>query len=358
MPERIYKLQPDRTLHLRGFDGFGAAAALHSATKDSFKVSGVFRDAADFAVLVLYDADNFYDHPSIRHLPDFDFNGLTLSFDVHYSGLMTIDSPNYPTIDWPRLDYAPEDGESDYYCALSDHKTLVGGTYTKAEGRFTVINNGMLPGDRLQLWYLNNVFEYEVPSRVSCSYQFFASGADTVHTVTVNGHLYSYTEQPGDNSAAIALRLCQALQSSPDVFAAVGDGTSEEYGPAHQLNLWPKMDDGSSTVTVSSSVYPTPMVLGAIGPATVARALAKQIKEFNWTELNVSMPLETECDGPVITIRHRQAGVDGNAITMYATTSSERLTVAEKWVRFANGVSDMTWHVEIPSTAGVSVSCG
>src|SRR3954465_10153547 len=119
MPERIYKLQPDRTLHLRGFDGFGAAAALHSATKDSFKVSGVFRDAADFAVLVLYDADNIYDHPSIRYLPDFDFNELNLSFDVHYSGLMTIDSPNYPTIDWPRLDYATEDGKSDCYCALT-----------------------------------------------------------------------------------------------------------------------------------------------------------------------------------------------------------------------------------------------
>jgi len=53
MPERIYKLQPDRTLSLRGFDTFGAAAALHSATPDSFQVSGIFRDPADFAVLIL-----------------------------------------------------------------------------------------------------------------------------------------------------------------------------------------------------------------------------------------------------------------------------------------------------------------
>ena len=47
--ERIHKLQPDRTIQLRGFDHLGAAAAMHSATAQGFTVSGVFRDAADFA---------------------------------------------------------------------------------------------------------------------------------------------------------------------------------------------------------------------------------------------------------------------------------------------------------------------
>ncbi|HEU0142973.1 MAG TPA: hypothetical protein VFQ79_24850, partial [Bryobacteraceae bacterium] len=100
MPERIYKLQPDRTLALRGFDDLGAAAALHSATSNSFKVSGIFRDAADFAVLILYDADNFYEHPRIKYLPDFEFDGLTLEFDVRYTGLTPPDSTKYPTLDW------------------------------------------------------------------------------------------------------------------------------------------------------------------------------------------------------------------------------------------------------------------
>ena len=71
MTERIYKLQPNRTMALRGFDDLGAAAALHSATEDSFKVSGMFRDPADFAVLILYDADNFYEHPRLDYLPGF-----------------------------------------------------------------------------------------------------------------------------------------------------------------------------------------------------------------------------------------------------------------------------------------------
>ena len=56
--EQIAKLQPDRTLYLRGFTGVGSAAALYGASHTGFNVSGVFRDMADFCVLVLYDADN------------------------------------------------------------------------------------------------------------------------------------------------------------------------------------------------------------------------------------------------------------------------------------------------------------
>jgi hypothetical protein len=51
MPEQIYKLQPDRTLSLRGFDGFGAAAALHSATPSGFQVSGVLLGQTNIYVI-------------------------------------------------------------------------------------------------------------------------------------------------------------------------------------------------------------------------------------------------------------------------------------------------------------------
>ena len=84
--------------HERGFDDLGASAAIHAATANSFKVSGVFRDPADFAVLVLYDADNFYEHPRLKYLPDTNFDGLTLAFDVYYTGLMPLDSPKFATI--------------------------------------------------------------------------------------------------------------------------------------------------------------------------------------------------------------------------------------------------------------------
>src|SRR3954454_20864505 len=120
MSERIYKLQPNRTMALRGFDDLGAAAALHSATSNTFKVSGIFRDPADFAVLILYDADNFYEHPRLKYLPDFTFNGLTLSLDVQYSRLMPLDSPKFGTIAWPYLDFTGKD-ESTGAIRLSEY---------------------------------------------------------------------------------------------------------------------------------------------------------------------------------------------------------------------------------------------
>ncbi len=111
MPERIYKLQPDRTLYLRGFDTFAAAASIHNASPTGFQISGVFRDPADFAVAVLYDADNSFEHPSIRYLPDFNFAGLTLNFSLLYSDeVQPIDSPKYNWIDWATLDCVREDG--------------------------------------------------------------------------------------------------------------------------------------------------------------------------------------------------------------------------------------------------------
>jgi hypothetical protein len=80
--EQILKLQPDRTLYLRGFDGAGAAASLCQASPTGFTVCGVFRDMADFCVLVLYDADNTFEHYSVRYLPSFDLSGIVLSFDL------------------------------------------------------------------------------------------------------------------------------------------------------------------------------------------------------------------------------------------------------------------------------------
>ncbi|HYP08152.1 MAG TPA: hypothetical protein VER03_18105, partial [Bryobacteraceae bacterium] len=162
MSERIYKLQPNRTMALRGFDDLGAAAALHSATSDSFKVSGVFRDPADFAVLMLYDADNFYEHPRCKYLPDFRFDGLTLSFDVHYSGLIPLDSPKYATIDWPYLDYIRKDGTTGRV-PIFPSVTQAGGDYTRASTSFTIVANAPKQFDRLTLWYLTLAYDYLVP---------------------------------------------------------------------------------------------------------------------------------------------------------------------------------------------------
>jgi len=150
--ETTYKLQPNRTIHLQGFNDFGAAAALHSATGTGFKISGVFRDAADFCVLVLWDRDDFFGHPRFSYLPDADFSGIVLTFDLHYENLQPIDSPKFATIDWPYLNCLQTDG-SLVQIRLLDHATQVAGDYSAASGTFTLTDAGRQAFDRVTLWY-------------------------------------------------------------------------------------------------------------------------------------------------------------------------------------------------------------
>ena len=156
--EAIFKLQPHRTMHLRGFDQRGAAAAMHSASAGGFTVSGVFRDPADFAVLMLWDADDYFGHPRWKHLPDFDFSGVTLEFDVLYTGLQPLDSPKYPSIDWPFLDVVKGDG-STAQVRLFDHAVQQAGTYEKAYGGWGLVGDPVAY-DRVSLWYQNIAFEF------------------------------------------------------------------------------------------------------------------------------------------------------------------------------------------------------
>lgn len=146
---------------LRGFDHLGASAAIHSATANSFKVTGNFRDASDFCVLMVWDVDDFYEHPSIKYLPDSSFQNLVLTFNVQYSGLQPLDSKKYPSIDWPYLDFANMDGTTTQV-RLFDHATQAGGTYTAASATFTVQDNGLQVYDHVTLWYRNFAFDHMV----------------------------------------------------------------------------------------------------------------------------------------------------------------------------------------------------
>src|ERR1017187_3605708 len=69
-------------MHLQGFDGYGCTATLHDASDAGFTLSGVWGEQDDFAVLVLFDADNQFEHPAARYLPVFDFTGIGLGFTL------------------------------------------------------------------------------------------------------------------------------------------------------------------------------------------------------------------------------------------------------------------------------------
>ena len=160
--EQILKLQPDRTLYLRGFTGVGSAASLCKTSPTGFTVQGVFRDMADFCVLNLYDADNLFEHYSVRYLPDFNLSGLTLTFDVAYRGLQPLDSAKYSWIDWAHMDVIREDRTSGKI-RLWEHAEIVSGNHSTASGscQFTAGVQGCSVGDRLTLFVNNVSFEFE-----------------------------------------------------------------------------------------------------------------------------------------------------------------------------------------------------
>jgi hypothetical protein len=170
----MQKLQPDRCLALRGFAGFGAGAAITSASSTGFTVSGVWRAADDFAVAVIYDTDDVFDHRMSAYLPDPDLSNLVLQFDATYDdGLMPLDSALFPTIDWPYLDVARWDG-STAQIPLFSHATQVSGTYTAASGVITVSASPAVAFDRVTIWYQNNAAD------------FIASGGEDATTVATS----------------------------------------------------------------------------------------------------------------------------------------------------------------------------
>ena len=93
-------------MYLRGFDRRGAAATMHDASASGFTMSGCWSDQADFAVAVLFDADDTYGHLfSSRYLPDFSLAGVTLDFDLAMTGCQSPISLKYPSVPWSSLSY-------------------------------------------------------------------------------------------------------------------------------------------------------------------------------------------------------------------------------------------------------------
>ena len=318
MSTQLSKLQPNRTIALRGFDSLGGSAALHNATENSFTVSGTFRDSADFAVLLLWDADNFYEHPRLRYLPDFNFSGATLEFDVLYTpGLQPLDSPKSNWIDWATLDYIPTDGPPGKL-RIWDNCRLKSGNFTPASGTFHLQStaDGIQASDRLTLFYQNFSFDYvPAPGVASVEYQFFAAGNGTPHNITVNGRSYTHTEAAllGESSAAQADALVSLINTGtgdPDVIATIG---SVPYSVLITLRA-------NAAVAVSATGYG----ISALGPASlsqVAPALAQQINNTDWWTAYPTHALRATAAGNTLTVTAARYGkVSTGAATASTTT--------------------------------------
>jgi len=357
LPERIHKLQPNRTVHLRGFDTFAAAACIHSATPAGFKVSGTFRDPADFAVVVLYDADNFYEHPSVKYLPDFDFSGLSLSFDLRYSdGLQPIDSPKYNWIDWATLDCIRADGTT-AQVPLWDNATLVGTSFPAASATCNVLTSGagVEAFDRVTLWYQNLAFDFIAPDgQKSLEFQFYSAGNGNSHSIEVNGRTYSHTETAiaGESSDDQAAALIGAMDGDPDVIAT-GGSTS------NSVLLTVRPERAGVPIPVSASDGNGTAIMRLTTTTLAAQALADAIDGTNWISANTPHALIAQQTGSQVEIsagRYGTVNVTGSAVTLVSGHAFAGLT-AGSGIRIA-GVAYTVSSVVSPRQLTLSTPAG
>jgi hypothetical protein len=325
MPERITKLQPDRTLSLRGFDTFAAAATIHSATPTGWQITGTFRDPADFAVAVLYDADNFFEHPSIKYLPDFNFAGLTLDFSVHYTdSVQPIDSPKFNWIDWATLDVIRADGTT-AHISLWDNAMLADSSFPASSATVNVITGDALgPGNRLTLWYGNLAFDYTVPGGLAGSATYFFQDKGTTAGISVDGTTYTYsvTTTGGESGATIAAGVAAAAAGDPQVAFAAGGNT---------VSFVPKVNTGA---VVSVSGFSLWLVTESAGKF-IARTITNRINNLNWTAGNTTHGLLASVSGAAITVtaaRYGTVNVSGTSVTWSSGTKFSGITSGSAFV--------------------------
>ncbi len=354
MSETITKFQPDRTVYLRGFNTFAAAASIHSASSTGFTISGTFRDPADFAVAVLYDVDNYYEHPHIKYLPDFDLSGLTLSFDLNYSdGLQPIDSPKYNWIDWATLDCIRDDG-STAQVRLFDNAMLASGSFSAAQATCTLMtgDTGIQAFDRATLWYQNLAFDYTVPAGgKSVTFEFFAQGTGFTHSITINGTTFSHTESDplGEGSDLQASALMEAINApgaQPYVTAEAVPGITNAV-KLTVITTPPAQDGIPFVVSATDGAYGTSTAtLRYTSLPFVAKKLADEINRTDWVSANAPFALMATSTDATITVtaaRYGKATVSGRSVTATTATRFSGITSGSTiWVGgFENTVASV-----------------
>ena len=320
--ERISKFQPDRTLYLRGFTGFGAAASLYDASPTGFKVSGVFRDQADFAVLVVYDADNIYEHYTVKYLPDFNLSGLVLNFSLNYQNLQPIDSAKYSWIDWAQMDLVRTSGEP-VKVQLWDYATLASGTYSVAQGTYTLsAGSGCTVYDRLTL-FVNNA-----------SFDFFAAGGESAAYVaqTFANSINSYNWSTFANSSIAVL--------------ASADTSGHLTLKNARTGL---VDVNGTTVTWKQGIKFPGIAAGSViylnGSAFTIAAVTSP------TALSLTSPAPVQSSIPYLA---EYGGVDGNDVQVYMVVrpGNRTLAVDNPVLQLTGGNSDnVTWNISLDFTA-------
>ena len=282
---------------------------------------------ADFCVLVVYDADNIFEHYSVRYLPDFDLSALALSFDLNYQGLQPIDSAKFSWIDWAQLDVITSAGVPQQV-VLWDHATLVSGSYSVAQGTFTFsAPGGCDKYDRLTL-FVNNT-----------SFDFVAGGGETATAVATffANYINQYDwSQFANNSVAV-------------IAAAIGDQLTIKYARTGRVNV-----SGTTVTWTTDPNLPAGIKFPGIaaGSTIYIDGLAYTVASVNSpTTLTLTSAAPSQTDVPYLA---EYGGLDGNGLTIYIVprTPNVTLTVDKTALPLTGGNSDnVTWNIQLDFSA-------
>ena len=259
MSEVLEKLRPDRDLQSYFFRP-SAIAALSEASPSGFTVSGCWRQQFDWAV-VEWNRDDVFEHPSMRPLPDGDLSGLTLSYIEQRTNCIPIDSPLYPTVDWPYLRIWADDGlgEAIYRVSLKDHATPESGNYEAASATF-VLSGSPTAGDVVELSWRDEHYSHTIQSGDGFADVLSALASNINSLSTSVTATFSVTE------AAITLTnaVPGAAGNRLGIVASVSGVETEVWTPSAQLmsggtspSAWRVDLDFGSLVDKDSQPVPT-----------------------------------------------------------------------------------------------------
>ena len=352
MSEAILKLQPHRTMHLQGFDDYGAAAALWGASDSGFTVSGVFRDLADFAVLVLFQKDDRFGHPLFSYLPDGDLSGLVLDFDVTWEGIQSWETLKGAWTDWNALDCSVAGvGSNAAQWTSTPGITITCNTTGRTGATATYVLNmsGAGSDDKVTLWYQNLSFVSpaiggtEHPTTDQAVW-WQGDGAYS-HWVKIGTADYSCIEG-ALSSADIASNIAAQINASdPNCTATLGGVSGNQI----LIALKPTV---SGPVAVSGSDGSASDTLTQATAASIIQNIADQINATDWVA-NGPVALTASVTMPNLLVVTAAPGADGNMVAFYQTdNSSSRLyftmpTGVTSWNLAGGSSDDVSWHARI-----------
>ena len=338
-------------MHLQGFDDYGAAAALWGASDTGFTVSGVFRDLADFAVLVLFQKDDPFGHPLFSYLPDGDLTGLVLDFDVTWQGIQSWESLKNAWTDWNSLDYSVNGVGSNspkWFGTAGITVTCNTTGRTGASATYTLNLNSPQSGDKVTLWYQNQSF---ISPAISASHpttdqaMWWQGNAAYNHWVTIGSATYSCLED-SLNSAGVASNIAGQINASDPNCTATTGGT---YGNEIFITLKATV---AGPIAVSSSDGSAADTLTQTTAASILQSIAQQINAVNWPA-NSTLALTATVSGSNLIIA-AGPGADGNMVAFYQTDNNDGSRLyftASNWNLSGGSSDNVSWHVHIDFTA-------